>query len=291
MVSTMLSKDRFLVGSSSSPGVDRPSVFDTLVETGAARFIPGERLEPAVLVAVVDRVGRGGTRKVKSAFEEVVAGYASHDQRVQWPVTVEIVPIAIMGATKSKDSAHTLFVSARAVESGMLDGLIAHEMGHMLRTESGHPSHDPEVFRALSREVRIPRAAEGAFGQAFNHIQDIYADDLAFLVFATQGDGRAYDFFAAWVDGNASMRGKNRWQNVRLAASNGFAIGNLVRHDLLSADDGLWDRARTFDREAGFSVVDAFSDFYANLSRDPSAAAFIDEVKALAALMTKAATA
>ncbi len=152
----------------------RPRRFGDLVENGAARFIPGERLERTVLVAVVDRVGRGGTRKVKSAFEDVVAGYASHDRRVQWPVTVEIASMAIMGATKSKDLAHTLFVSARAVESGMLDGLIAHEMGHMLRTESGHPSHDPEVFRALSREVRIPRAAEGAFGQAFNHIQDIF---------------------------------------------------------------------------------------------------------------------
>lgn len=248
-------------------------------------------LELVVLVAVVDRVGRGGVRKVKSAFEDVVTSYEARGQRVAWPVTVEIVSMAIMGATKSKDSSHTLFVSARAVESGMVDGLIAHEMGHMLRTEYGHPSHDPDVFRALSREVRIPRAAEGAFGQAFNHIQDIYADDLAFLVFSTQGDGRAYDFFAAWVDGNASMRGKNRWQNVGLAASNGFAIGNLVRHDLLAADDALWDRARTFDREAGFSAVDAFSDFYANLPRDPSAATFIGEVKALADLMTKAAIA
>src|SRR2546425_12695513 len=149
----------------------------TRLHTGPSpNLYPERSTRVAVLTAVVDRSGRGGTRKVKAAFEEVTARYAEHGLHVSWPVSAEIVSMAIMGATKSKDSAHTLFVSVRAVESGLLDGLIAHEMGHMLRTESGHPSHSAQVFRALSREVRIPRAAEGAFGQAFNHIQDIYAN-------------------------------------------------------------------------------------------------------------------
>ncbi len=243
-----------------------------------------------MLTAVVDRSGQGGTRKVKAAFEEVAARYAEHGLHVAWPVSAEIVSMAIMGATKSKDSAHTLFVSVRAVESGLLDGLIAHEMGHMLRTESGHPSHSAEVFRALSREVRIPRAAEGAFGQAFNHIQDIYADDLAFLVFATDGDDRAYDFFSGWIEGNATMRGRNRWKNVGLAATNGFALGNLVRHGRLSKDDPLWDRAREFDREAGLDVVGPLANFYANLPENPSPEAFIGQVNSLATVMTQAAS-
>src|SRR5881628_4215723 len=123
-------------------------------------FIPSRRLGFAMLTAVVDRSGRGGTRKVKAAFEEVAARYAEHGLRVSWPVSAEIVSMAIMGATKSSGSSHTLFVSVRAVESGLLDGLIAHEMGHMLRTELGHASQNAEVFRSLSREVRIPRAAE-----------------------------------------------------------------------------------------------------------------------------------
>src|SRR5439155_212170 len=88
--------------------------------------------------------------------------------------------------------------------------------------------------------VRGGAAAEGAFGQAFNHIQDIYADDLAFLVFATDEDDRAYEFFSAWIEGNTTMRGRNRWKNVGLAATNGFALGNLVRHGRLSKDDPLW---------------------------------------------------
>src|SRR5207249_836240 len=166
---------------------------------------------PEPLSRAVDSVRRahrrrgpfGAGRHQKSQSRVRGSGRAvwDHGLHVSWPVSAEIVSMAIMGATKSKDSSHTLFVSVRAVESGLLDGLIAHEMGHMLRTESGHPSHSAEVFRALSREVRIPRAAEGAFGQAFNHIQDIYADDLAFLVFATDGDDRAYEFFSGWIEG------------------------------------------------------------------------------------------
>jgi hypothetical protein len=242
-----------------------------------------------VLVAVVDRSGRGGTEKVKAAFEEVTQKYATRGIALRLPVTAEIARMAIMGASKSTSDRHTLFVSARAVESDLLDGLIAHEVGHMLRTEAGHPSHNAEVFGALQDEVQIPRAAEGAFGQAFNHVQDVYADDLAFLVFASDGGNRAYEFFAAWVDGNTSAGGTNRWQNIGLATSNGFAIGNLLRHRLIGPDDKLWDLARSFDRKAGFSLVDDLVAFYANLPTDPTPAAFGGEVRRLAQLMVRAA--
>ena len=243
-----------------------------------------------MLVAVVDRAGRGGTRRVKAAFESVETRYAELGHTLQRPVSAEIVAIPIMGASKSLKDRHTLYVSVRAVESGLLDGLVAHEVGHMLRTEAGHPSHSAEVFRLITKEVRIPRAAEAAFGQAFNHVQDIYADDLAFPVFAGADGRRAYEFFAGWVENNATMRGKNRWQNLGLAASNGFAIGTLIRHDLITSDDKLWERGRAFDREAGFQAVDALVEFYSKLPENPSPDGFITEVKRLAATMTKAST-
>jgi len=244
-----------------------------------------------VLVAIVDRTGRGGTRKVKAAFEAVEGRYAELGFRIQRPVSAEIVAMPIMGASKSLKDRHTLFVSVRAVESGMLDGLVAHELGHMLRTEEGHASHDPDVYREIGREVRIPRAAGPAFGQAFNHIQDIYADDLAFPVFASSDGGRAYEFFAGWVENNATMRGTDPWQNVGLAASNGFALGNLVRHKRIAAGDRLWAQARAFDREAGFSIVDRLAEFYAALADNPGRAAFLRDVLTLAGLMMKAADA
>src|SRR5207253_888234 len=101
-------------------------------------------------------------------------------------------PLLHSSHTRKRFSASLVSV-LRAVESGLGDGLIAHEVGHMLRTEARHPSHSPEVYRLIAKEVRIPRAAEAAFGQAFNHVQDVYADDLAFPVFAGADGRRAYD--------------------------------------------------------------------------------------------------
>ena len=244
-----------------------------------------------MLIAVVDKAGRGGTRKVKSAFESVERAYAGLGHTLQRPVSAEIVAIPIMGASKSLPDRHTLFVSVRAVESGLLDGLVAHEVGHMLRTEQDHASHSPEVFRLIEKEVRIPRAGEGAFSAAFNHIQDIYADDLAFPVFSGTDGRRAYDFFSAWIDNNAATKTRNRWQNVGAAATNSFALGNLVRHALIMPDDPLWARARGFDRQAGFEVVDALAGFYSDLPQDPTPAGFVAQVQRLAGLLSKAATA
>jgi hypothetical protein len=222
---------------------------------------------------------------VKQAFEGVERRYADLGHRLRAPVSAEIVAMPIMGASKSLEGRHTLFVSLQAVESGMLDGLIAHEVGHMLRTEEGHASHSPAVYAGVEKEVRIPRGADQAFGQAFNHVQDIYADDLAFPVFNGMDGRRAYEFFAAWVDNNVNARSKDRWQNLGLAASNGFAIGNLVRHRLIEGDDPLWDRARSFDRASGFETLNGFVEFYATLPDDPTPEGFVRAVKSLAGLM------
>lgn len=241
-----------------------------------------------MLIDVVDRAGRGGIRKVRSAFDEVERRYSQLGHRLTRPVAAEIVAMPIMGASKSLKGRHTLFVSVRAVESSLLDGLIAHEVGHMLRTEEDHSSHSVEVYGRISRDVRIPRGAEEAFGNAFNHIQDIYADDLAFPVFAGSDGGRAYEFFAGWVDNNTSSLSGDRWQNLGQAASSGFAIGNLLRHVLIGPDDPLWAKAHVFDDQAGFRIVDALAEFYAKLPAAPAAATFVAEVKRLASLLTKA---
>lgn len=239
-----------------------------------------------MLVAVVDREGRGGTRTVKSTFEEVEARLGAHGLRLRRPVSVEIASMAIMGATKSKDDGHSLFVSSRAVQSGMLDGLLAHEMGHMLLTESGHPSHDPGVLVRLMREIDLPKAARGAFDQGYNHVQDVYADDLAFLVGL---EDRAHAFFASWILGNTGQRGRHRWTNVGLCVTNGFALGNLARHGLLPPDDELWEIARSFDREAGFRAVESFARFYENLPPNPTSDSFVVRVRVLANLMQRTA--
>lgn len=239
-----------------------------------------------MVASVIDRTGEADPIAVRETFDAVEARYAEHGLRIAWPVTIEVVRMPIMGATRSMNGAHTLFASLDAVRSDALDGLIAHEGGHMIRTETRHPSHDPSVYRRMGRSVRVPRAGLQVLGDAFNHVQDIYADDLAFL---TGFEQRAYRFFEAWIEGNLRRASRERWPNVGRSVTNGFALGNLKRHGLLPDRDPLMGRAREFDRRAGFQAVEGFAAFFAALPPDPSMDAFVGHVRSLAAMMTQAA--
>ncbi len=104
-------------------------------------------------MAVVDRTGKADPGGVRAAYLDVEARYAARHLGIRWPVHLKVVSMPIMGATKSVRRTHTLYMSLRAARSEMADGLLAHEMGHMLRTEARHPSHDPAVHRRLARSV------------------------------------------------------------------------------------------------------------------------------------------
>lgn len=239
-----------------------------------------------MLTSVVDRTGEADPQRVRTTFEEVQRKLAADGFPLAWPVAIEVVRMPIMGATKSTDRAHTLFASLDAARSDALDGLLAHEAGHMLRTEMRHPSHDPAVLKRMGASVRVPRAGLGALGEAFNHVQDIYADDLAFL---TGFEDRAREFFRVWIEGNSRRRSPDRWQNVSRSVTNGFALGNLRRHGLLTDPEPLFERARDFDRRGGLQSVDGFADFFATLPPDPTVETFVDRVKVLAVSMVRAA--
>ena len=134
--------------------------------------------------------------------------------------------------------------------------------------------------------IRVPREGLKALGEAFNHVQDIYADDLAFR---SGFDGRAHEFFRVWIEGNSRRVGRDRWPNVSRSVTNGFALGNLERHGLLPRDDPLRTAARDFDRRAGFDAVDGFAHFFGSLPEDPKPADIVDRVRDLADSMVRAA--
>ncbi len=257
----------------------------TTVDDGAEVY-PRPLCGRAMLTSVVDRTRETDPELVRSAFEGVERALAAHGLHVAWPVAIEVVRMPIMGATKSTGGRHTLFASLDAVRSNALDGLLAHEAGHMIRTETCHPSHDPVIFQRMGKAVRVPRPGLQILGAAFNHVQDIYADDLAFL---TGFEDRAHDFFRVWIEGNSRRRSQDRWANVGRSVTNGFALGNLRRHGLLPDGDPLVSLARDFDRRAGFEAVDGFADFFATLPKDPTIEIFVDRVRDLAASMVRAA--
>jgi hypothetical protein len=240
----------------------------------------------SVLTTVVDRTGKGDVQQVRSTFDEVMEELAKHGYRVAWPVSAEIVNAEIMGATRSPPGRHELSLSIWALRTNMLDGLIAHEAGHMIRTEAGHPSHDPRVYGEIGKRIRFPADGLPILREAFNNTQDIYADDIAFVIGL---DDRAYDFFASWIDGHVKDGRSRNWDDVGKCISNGFALGNLVRRGLLAPSDDLWSRARAFDASVGLRSVDEFAAFFAALPKDPRPEEFMEHVERLASLLRKAA--
>ena len=205
---------------------------------------------------------------MRRAYESVEAAYAKLGVAPQWPVSLVVENMEIMGATQSRvDVGHLVHVSLRAARSEMLAGLIAHEMGHIARTEARHPSHNPTIHdRAIAR-VRVPAGLRRGFPRlahnAINHVEDIYADDYAMAVIGTD---RARGFFAEWVGNAAALAASgNRWDEVAGALDIAFSLGNLARHRLLPANDPLRRDAKAFAKAHGIDTLDELTALFRDL--------------------------
>jgi Zn-dependent protease with chaperone function len=95
------------------------------------------------------------TRLTNQEFEEVVK--KSFDNAVQMmmnagyeipnDVKVTVDPqLPFMGYTMPTRQGFNIVVTGGAVESGMLEGLLMHEMGHIYRISTNHPSHNAEIL-------------------------------------------------------------------------------------------------------------------------------------------------
>jgi len=182
---------------------------------------------------------------VRAAYLSVESAFAKAGRGPKWPVSVVVEQMPIMGATQSKlGEGHLIHVSLRAASGDMVAGLIAHEMGHIARTEAGHPSHTKIVHdRAIAR-VTVPRGFSRGFPRlarsAINHVEDVYADDYA-ISFAL-GE-RSREFFGEWIR-NAMAMGGSPWEEVFGLLDIAFSLGNLERHGLAKGSDPLSKEAK-----------------------------------------------
>ena len=128
----------------------------------------------------------------------------------------------------------------------------------MIRTERGHPSHRPEVHRHAYDAVAVPPGQWRAFGgvarEAINHVEDIYADDLALAVIGA--NERMATFFSEWAR-NSAQPGGTRWATVGQAVTAAFALGNLQRHRI-PPEDGVARHVDSFARTARIELLPWF---------------------------------
>ncbi len=150
--------------------------------------------------------------------------------------------LGFMGYTYPKDGKFTIVVSGIAVESGMLEGLLVHEMSHIYRMKTKHPSHNEKIINEVISRFEGPGLnmdyKRKIVHDLVNHLEDLYADDLAFKVFETSNIfplEEAGRFFLSWlspepVKSRNTMR--DRWMNMAMMLRNSFALSSMSRHHI-----------------------------------------------------------
>jgi hypothetical protein len=158
-------------------------------------------------------------------------------------VEVTIDPqLPFMGYTMPQGRGYRIVVSGGSVGSGMLEGLLVHEMSHIYRMENNHPSHDAEVIeeaidkigkRYLSHDYQ-----QKIVHDLLNDVQDLYADDISMKVIK-KGQilepGQINSFLQDWVKDEPFESGdpkRDNWVNASIMVHNARAIGQMTRHNI-----------------------------------------------------------
>jgi hypothetical protein len=184
-------------------------------------------------------------RRVAESFSTAIEAMRQHGFDIGDGVQVAIDPtLPFMGYTKPEGKKFRITVSGNAVESGMLEGLLVHEMSHIYRMRTNHPSHNARiidsVIRGLGEALRYDYQRK-IVGELVNNIEDLYADDIAVSVIrgGLVSEDQLRRFIQDWVKDEPVETGdpvKDRWVNASIMANNARAIGQMTRHEIEDLD-------------------------------------------------------
>ena len=182
-------------------------------------------------------------RKVKEAKDNAAKLMRESGHDIGDIVKVRIDPnLPFMGYTMPlEDGTFRIVVAGNAVDSGMLEGLLVHEMSHVYRMKSHHPSHDASIIEGVinnfGKDVVKYEYQEKIMHDILNDVQDLYADDVSFKVIR---QGRVFPvqeltrFLQSWVkeepEGPSDDAKRDRWVNAGILVHNARAIAQMERH-------------------------------------------------------------
>jgi hypothetical protein len=182
-------------------------------------------------------------------------------------VTLQIDPsLRFMGYAKQDGSHHVIVMADWALDSEMLGGFLLHELSHIYHTEKGTASHRSDIIHEVIDEIvtrdGLTQKETQYVIDAFNHLQNILADDIVFEIMNSDREAKQVQkFFAGWISdrpsGDAAL-------DAALLARNAFAIASLKRRDLY---DGTEDEVSARNRQF-LSIMGGNSrEDFANLER------------------------
>lgn len=151
--------------------------------------------------------------------------------------------LPFMGYTTDERGTPVVVVSGDALQSGAALNLLIHELSHVYRSLTNHPSHDYQFLTSVTAWVMHGRAIEDyqekILHAILNHLQDLYADDISFKVFdKLDPEQNISEFFMSWIHAphKKARTQQQIWENVDAMLSTAFAQANLQRHNI--ADKG-----------------------------------------------------
>jgi hypothetical protein len=170
-----------------------------------------------------------------------------HDAGYDIGKDVEVVidpKLPFMGYTHPQRRGFRIVVSGGAVESGLLEGLLVHEMSHIYRIRTGHPSHNGTVLQeAVEKLGRMQPYQEKIIFDLLNDIQDLYADDISLQVIRKNrimDESQTTDFLQSWVKVEPVNTGdarKDNWMNASTMEHNARALAQMQRHGIKDIDN------------------------------------------------------
>jgi len=158
-------------------------------------------------------------------------------------VKVAIDPkLPFMGYSMPLGKGYRIVVSGGSVGSGMLEGLIVHEVSHIYRMENNHVSHSAEVIEEaidkIGKEHLSHDYQQKIVHDLLNDIQDLYADDISMKVLKKNqilDSVQISSFLQDWVKDEpieSDDPKRDRWVNASIMVHNARALGQMTRHGI-----------------------------------------------------------
>jgi len=225
---------------------------------------------------------------IKNAVNRALEAMRNSGFEISEKLEVVLDPeLPFMGYATKKSGKNVIVVSSSAIKSGPVEGLLIHEMCHIYRTDQNHPSHNSELLDGIGQAIIHGNHLTEDYQirtiqQAVNHIQDLYADDIAFKVFEKSRaftPEQAFEFFLDWINDVAitPKTKRDKWFNIGIMLNNCFAISNLTRHKIKDIDNRAENKVQKFLSQVNASMKKEFRYFrnlMANLKEDPNETQF-----------------
>ena len=182
--------------------------------------------------------------------------------------------LPFMGYTMPQGGNFTIVVSGGAVGSGLLEGLLVHEMSHVYRIQTNHPSHNGHILEEgidnLGKKTVLRDYQQKIVHDLLNDIQDLYADDISFKVLRDSPimkSDQMTRFLQDWVkDEPAKTRDPtmDSWINASIMTHNARAIAQMARHRVEDIDGRAEEANKRFLSQVSPRVSGRF-EYFRNL--------------------------